>query len=342
MMRFGLIGCGRHGERYLRHLAAGDVRGAGCTALWRRDRDAARALARRYEVRAAESLEEMLDADDVDALVVLTPPGGHVEQIRAVLASGRPVLVEKPVTGNFATAHELLRSLPADAPVMVAHTLRFAPSLQIAHQELPRIGTIHRVRAAIRLEPNDLLWQRDPAIAGGGSVVLTGVHLFDVLRWFTRRTPDAVQCRLARLQGHPLENLFDACFEHLEPPVLMATEVSKFSQSRSVQIELVGEEGQLDVDVMLGTVRWKRGGAVQELARPGGVPTIPPALAAFVAWQRGEIECPVSLLDGVETLRMAEAAYRSHDRGRRVSLSELPLGVAGSGAADVSRPPEES
>lgn len=323
MMRFGLIGCGRHGERYLRHLAAGDVRGARPTAVWRRDTAAAQALARRYDVRAVERLEDLLDDDEVDAILVLTPPGSHFEHVRAAIATGRPVLVEKPLTGNFATARALLAALPAEAPVMVAHTLRFAPALQFAYQAMERIGPLHRVRMAIRLEPNDLAWQRDPVAAGGGSIVLTGAHLFDLLRWFTGRTPDAVQCRLLRLLDHPLENLFDACFENDDPAMLLATEVSKFTASRSVQVELVGEAGQLDVDVMRGTVHWRRGGAVQELARPGGVPTLPPALAAFMAWQREEIDCPVSVLDGVETLRMAEACYQSHDAQRRVCLADL-------------------
>lgn len=340
-MRFGLIGCGRHGERYLRHLAVGDVRGARATALWRRDAAAADALARRYEVRAHARLEDLLAADDVDAFLVLTPPGSHDEHLRAALGTGRPVLLEKPLTGNFASACVLAAELAADAPVMIAHTQRFAPALQFAHANLERLGALHRVRAAVRLEPSDLAWQRDPVAAGGGSIVLTGVHLFDLLRWYTGRTPDAVQCRLARLNGHPLENLFDACFENEDPAMLLASEVSKFSQSRSMQVELVGDEGQLEVDVMLGTVRWRRGGAVQELARPGGVPTIPRTLDAFVAWQRGEIACPVTFRDGVETLRMAEACYRSHDRASRVRLDELEVPAAGPAPAPPQHPKEK-
>ena len=339
-MRFGLIGCGRHGERYLRHLQGQDVPGARAVALWRRDTAAAAALGRRYEVRAHERWEQVVDDPEVDALLVLTPPAPHAEQVRAGVEAGKAVLVEKPLTGHFAAALDLARSLPPDAPVMVAQTLRFSPALRAAREALDGLGPVHRIRAAQRLEPSDLAWQRDPAVAGGGSIVLTGVHLFDLLRWWTGRTPDAVQCRLARLQGRPLENLFDACFENEDPPLLMGTEVSKFSASRSLLVEIVGERGQLDVDVLHGGVWRRQGRMLQELARPGGVPTIPPTVSAFVAWRRGESDCPVTLADGVETLRMAEACYRSHDAGRRVRLAELddvrpsPQGGRTSGPAE--------
>lgn len=320
-LRVGLIGCGRHGERYLRHLARGDVDSMVATALWRRDAAEAARLASEYGVEVASSVEELLDPDRVDAVLVLTPPAEHLPAVTAAIRAGLGVLVEKPVVADWTQACRL-----ADldgSRCMVAQTLRFSPVLRRLVELAPLVGRVHRIRMAQRLEPSDLAWQRDRKVAGGGSVLLTGVHLFDLLRWITGRTPDAVSARMCALQGHPMENLFDACFEYDDPPLLAATEVSKFSRSRAGLLELVGEEGELHVDYLQGTIDFRQGRGIERVAEMADLPTLPITLGFFAALLRGEIESPVTLQDGIETVRMAEACYRSHASGRRVRLEEL-------------------
>lgn len=320
-LRVGLIGCGRHGERYLRHLARGDVDDLRPVALWRRDGRAAARLATEYDLRAVADVQELLDPAVCDGVLVLTPPGVHLPVLREAVEAGLGVLVEKPVVATWAQAGEL--SGLDGRRCMVAQTLRFSPVLRQLLELAPLVGRVHRIRIAQRLEPSDLGWQRDRALAGGGSVLLTGVHLFDLLRWILGRTPDAVSARLASVQGHPLENLFDACFEYEDLPLLAATEVSKFCRSRAGLLELVGEEGQLHVDYLRGTIDLHRDREVERLAQIGDVPTLPIAMGFFAALLRGAIESPVTLHDGIETVRMAEACYRSHAEGRRVRLDEL-------------------
>lgn len=320
-LRIGLLGCGRHGERYLRHLARGDVDGMRPVALWRRDAGAGADLAERYGVEFVESPDALLDPRIVDGVLILTPPGEHAHQIAAVVRAGLPVLVEKPVIASWDQAGSL-RGLDASR-VMVAQTLRFSPVLRRVRELAQVVGQVHRIRIAQRLEPSDLAWQRDRAVAGGGSVLLTGVHLFDLLRWMMGRSPDAVLARTVSIAGHPMENLFDACFEYEDSALLASTEVSKFSRSRAGLLELVGEAGELHVDYLRGSIDLVQGRERERVAEIDDVPTLPIALGFFAALIRGEIESPISLQDGIETVRMAEACYRSHASGRRVRLDEL-------------------
>jgi predicted dehydrogenase len=289
--------------------------------LWRRDREQADRLAREYGVAAAASVEELVEPSRVDAVLVLTPPGAHATGLRLAVERDLPVLVEKPVLSGWAEV-ERLAELDTSR-VMVAQTLRFSPVLARVRELLPELGPLHRIRMAQRLAPSPLAWQRDPALAGGGSVLLTGVHLFDWLRHLLGRTPDAVQARLQRLLGHPLENLFDATFEYEDLRLLAATEVSKFSPGRAGLLDLVAERGQLLVDYLAGTIDRIGENGRERIADLGNPPTLPPTLAAFGQWLRGESACPVSYQDGVETLRMAEACYRSHRSSRRVRLDEI-------------------
>ncbi|RKZ13410.1 hypothetical protein DRQ32_01655 [bacterium] len=320
-LKVGLIGCGRHGERYLRHLARGDVQGMKAALLWRRDADAGRAQAREYGVEFVEDPRQILDGSRVDGVLVLTPPAEHRAALVEALGSGLPALVEKPVIARWEEA-SAFDGLDASR-LMVAQTLRFSPALRRLRQLIPAIGTVHRIRMAQRLEPSDLPWQRDRAMAGGGSVTLTGVHLFDLLRWIVGRTPDSVSCRMHGLLGHPLENLFDASFDYEDLPLLAATEVSKFSRSRMGLLDVVGEQGELHVDYLRGSIDLYQGQDCERVAELGDVPTLPIVMGFFGALIRGEIESPVTLQDGLETVRMAEACYRSHASGCRVRLEEI-------------------
>ena len=319
-LRFGILGCGSHGSRYLRHLAQGDVPGAEPVALWRRDAGAAADLAARLGVQATPDWQALIADPRVDALVVATPPGAHPEAILAAARAGKPVLTEKPLAATYRDALDLAAALPDGARVMVAQTLRFTPALVAARERLPELGELYRIRIAQRLEPSPLAWQRDRAQAGGGSVTLTGVHGFDLLRWLIGATPDRVSAITRTLLGHPFENLFEARFEYADRPLLATCEVSKFSQSRSALLELIGTRGQLWVDWLAGRVEWLAGRERVTLAEPGDVPTIPLALDAFCRWVRDGGPCPVPLAAGIATLRMADACYRSAASGEIVAV----------------------
>lgn len=320
VLRVGILGCGIHGERYLRHLLR-DIDDAKPTLFYRRDLEASARIVAEYSVPRAESASALVESDQVDAVIIATPPGRHLADLALALDAGKPVLLEKPAVARWSEAADL-RTL--DEPtVMVGQTLRYSPILQRTYDRMAEIGDVHRIRVAQRLEPSPLQWQRDPQMAGGGSITLTGVHLFDLLRWFVGRTPDAVECRMQNLQGHPLENAFDACFEYEAEAILASTEVSKFSRSRSALLELVGSDAQLVVDYMRGIAWSVRDTHWTLLEDSGAVPTMVGLLRDFVRLARGEIESPISLRDGIENVRMAEACYRSHRLAERVLLIDL-------------------
>ncbi len=321
MIGIGILGCGAHGERYLRHLQAGDVPGGKGVALWRRDQVAAGVQAARHGVRVHARWQELIADPEVDALVIATPPGVHAESILAAALAGKAVLTEKPLAAGLDQALGLAAALPADARVMVAQTLRFNLALNAARELLPDLGEIYRIRIAQRLEPNPNPWQKVPALAGGGSVALTGVHGFDLIRWFAGATPDRVFARIRLLPGHPLETLFEASFEYADRPLLASCEVAKFSASRSTLLELVGTRGQCWVDYLGGRVEWLAGRERRLVAAPGDRPTLPPTLNAFCRWLERGGPNPVPMAEGVEALRMVDAVYRSAALGQAVPVT---------------------
>lgn len=102
----GIVGCGNISGAYFRGLDRFDgLRIVGCTDL---STDLARAAGERYGVRVFDSVEALAADDEVDILVNLTPPLAHESVTRALLATGKHVFTEKPLTASFATAAPLV------------------------------------------------------------------------------------------------------------------------------------------------------------------------------------------------------------------------------------------
>lgn len=314
--RIGVIGAGTHGARYLRH-ARRDVPGMTATALCRRDAAAGRALAAELGCRYHREARDLIADPAVDGVVVCTPPSSHFPLAAAVLAAGKPLLLEKPLTGTLAEARELARLDAAGTapPLLLAQTLRWNPVILKVRDLWPRLGRVHLVRLAQRLEPTDLAWQRDPQETVGGSLLLTGVHLFDTVRFLTGAEFVEVDSRQRRILNPAVEDLFlarallsDGCWADLE--------VSKYTQSRACWLEAVGEQGQLWADYLHSGILWRQGAGEERLEVPAGGATLPAVLADWLAVVRDRRPPACGVRDGLATLAAVEACHRSAALGR--------------------------
>jgi 2-hydroxy-4-carboxymuconate semialdehyde hemiacetal dehydrogenase len=127
MLRIGLLG---HGAIAAEHARA--FRRAGCelTAVMGPDAGAAAEFAREHDVRrSADRLTEVVDADDVDAVVVASPSAEHAGQAIAALRAGKHVLCEIPVGLSFAEVHAVAEAAGPASVCMVGHTQRHFPVL---------------------------------------------------------------------------------------------------------------------------------------------------------------------------------------------------------------------
>jgi predicted dehydrogenase len=87
--------------------------------------------------RPVESLEELLDASDVDVVHICTPNATHAGQVRAAIAAGKHVICEKPLAVSPDEAQELVR-LAAEAGVTatVPFVYRFYPTVREARSRV--------------------------------------------------------------------------------------------------------------------------------------------------------------------------------------------------------------
>ena len=181
-VRIGLAGAGQVGARHA--VAIAQATGVDLAAV-ADPSDAAAQVAAAHDVQAFETLEAMLGAGGLDAVLLATPTGLHASGGLACLAAGLAVLVEKPIAATVADARELVAAAEAAGlPLAVGHHRRHAPVIAQAKAliEDGAIGPIVAVHASTWLrKPEDyfdIVWRRQP---GAGPVLTNLIHDVDLM-----------------------------------------------------------------------------------------------------------------------------------------------------------------
>src|SRR5688572_3321699 len=174
----GVIGTGKHGARYLKHVP--DVPALRLAALARRDRAAGERQAADYGCRYHASAEDLIADPGVDVVALVVPPTLNARYAVAAARAGKALLIEKPLAPTVAECRRIAEAVErAGVTAMVAHTLRFDAVVQTLRAALPTIGPLHAIALTQRFEVSALPWLDRRAEAGGGIILHTGVHSFD-------------------------------------------------------------------------------------------------------------------------------------------------------------------
>jgi predicted dehydrogenase len=151
-------------------------------------------------IRQTGDLAEALAWPDVDAVIVCTPNDTHARLGTAIAATGKHLLVEKPLATTVADARLLAEEFAGAGRVLVAaHTHRHYDYGRAVKEtiESGAIGRPAHVRLAILggwIWPDWSAWVTDP-VRSGGHALHNGVHLLDLATWWIGGEPVSVYAR---------------------------------------------------------------------------------------------------------------------------------------------------
>ncbi len=122
------------------------------------------------EVRRTTHFEDVLRDENVDAVVIASPPALHYLQARDAILSGKDVFVEKPLALRYEEGRELVELAKArDVILMVGHILEYHPAVTLLKDlvrrgELGRIWYIysHRLNLGKVRQEENILWSFAP------------------------------------------------------------------------------------------------------------------------------------------------------------------------------------
>jgi len=127
-IRVAVVGCGYWGSKHVRVLHA--TEGVEEVAVVDSREDRVRSLARSYK-SAPWHTALGTALDEVDAVVVATPPSTHVAVALQAIEAGKHVLVEKPLPPTSEGARRLDSAASAAGVIlMVGHTFEYNPAVR--------------------------------------------------------------------------------------------------------------------------------------------------------------------------------------------------------------------
>lgn len=233
--RIAVIGCGQWGQNHVRTLAS---LGA-LAAVADRDAERSRILAERFGVRALDP-DAAIGAEDIDALVLALPARLHGPLARRAFASGKDVLIEKPIALEPEDAAATAEAAQASGRLlMVGHLMRF----HAGFRELARLvetGRIGRLRHIVsnrqglgRFLGMDAVWDLAP-------------HDLSMVLHLAGETPD----RIETARRTVLSDATDVADIALAFPsgLTAGIHVSRVSAYRDRRFSVIGTQGMLVLD----------------------------------------------------------------------------------------------
>lgn len=195
LLRLGVLGLGRIGRIHATNVAR-FVHGATLVACADPAGEALATVGTDLGVkRLYADYRDVLDARDIDAVVVATPTSTHYEVLRAVAASGKQIFAEKPIDLDLGRIDEVNAAVArAGVSMMVGFQRRYDPDFARL-RDLVRgggVGDVHLVRITSR----DAVPPHESFIPTSGGIFLDmTVHDFDMVRFVTGREVTGVYAR---------------------------------------------------------------------------------------------------------------------------------------------------
>lgn len=144
-VRVGILGYGYWGPNLVRNTVESDLTTAVRVADLDEDRLAS--VRSRYPtVDATTDPAEILEADDIDAIIIATPTCTHHPLALAAIRAGKHVLVSKPLTDSVEEADDLVEEAARhDVVLMVDHTFIYAQPVRWIREfvELGELGELY-------------------------------------------------------------------------------------------------------------------------------------------------------------------------------------------------------
>lgn len=316
---FGLVGAGAIAQAYAQ--AFSDLELAQIVAVADVRVEAALSLAEPLGCPSYVDHDQMLEGTDCDAVLVCTPPASHPQICLDVLERKIPVLCEKPLSVDAASARRMVAAAE-DAGVMLtmASKFRFVEDV-IRAKHLTATGVLGEIVQfencfAAHVEMSSR-WNSDPKISGGGVLIDNGTHSVDLIRYFLGPIAEVNAVESRRIQPISVEDTV-RILVRTEGGVIGSIDLS-WSLEKHLEsfIDIYGSHGL--VRVGWRTSRYRQTGSPDWVVFGRGYDKIQAfrrQLGNFCKAIRGEEPLRIDAADAIASVEVIEAAYASlRERG---------------------------
>ena len=331
MVRFGVLGSGRIGRMHAGLISTDTP--ASVSWCYDVDPDRAKQTAAEVGAKVADKVDQVLAADDVDAVLIASPTDTHVDLILRSAKAGKPILCEKPIDVDLNKVEDCRERLAKfDVPLQLGFNRRFDPSHRAVHDAV-RAGEVGDLELLV-------ITSRDPGPppprpileACGGLFRDTTIHDFDMARFVLGEEPVEVFV----MASNRVDPIFAELNDVDTAMVTMRTVSGTLCHINNSRRTNYGYDQRVEAFGALGMAR-SNNVRPTEVTRYGEERTtqLDPLLhffieryrEAYAAEIRDFLDClqtkrapSVSFEDGRRALILAEAAIKSLKENRPVSV----------------------
>jgi scyllo-inositol 2-dehydrogenase (NAD+) len=256
----GVVGVGTLGKRHAENLRH-SIAGAQLVAVADSDAKRASEVASELEIEHSyDSIEALVERDDIQAVVVASPSKYHASGIRVAAKGGKDVFCEKPLALGLEEADAALNAVAkAGVRLQMGFMRRYDPAYRNARKriEAGEIGDPVIFKSVGRdKEPPPPSFLRSNV--NGTLFSDAAIHDFDLVRWLMGDEVVAVHCFAGLLACPELAEFsdIDACLVNLRLARGGIGNVEAFRKSTygyDIRTEILGTKGALHVGYLRHT-----------------------------------------------------------------------------------------
>jgi len=184
-LRFAVLGCGFWSQFQI--AAWREVGGVELVALYNRTRSRAEEMARRFAVPAVyDDAGELLHREELDFVDIITDVNTHARFVEQVAVRGLPVICQKPLAPDPATAQRMVHTCQqAGVPLAVHENWRWQTPIRALKESLTAHELGSPFRARVTFSNSFPVFANQPFLMELERFILTdiGSHILDTARF---------------------------------------------------------------------------------------------------------------------------------------------------------------
>ena len=250
-------------------------------AIASRDNERAAAAASMLGIPAAYgTYEELLAADDVDAVYIPLPNDLHAEWTMKAAASGKHVLCEKPLALDASEAEEMARvcegaGVKLGEAFMYRHHPTWVEAVRLARSGA--IGDLQGVQSWFSYYNDDPENIRNRPENGGGAMMDIGCYNINVSRMLFAGEPVRIEAAVRRDPTMGIDTLSSAVLEF--PGGGQATFTCSTRSEDYQRVHIVGSAGRIEIEIPFNIPPDRE---TRIFITAGGEPPVAPATETLV------------------------------------------------------------
>ncbi|HEV2073546.1 MAG TPA: Gfo/Idh/MocA family oxidoreductase [Thermomicrobiales bacterium] len=253
--KVGISGGGTIGHIHAKALALID--NTKMVAIAEPREGAGRSFAEEHGGTWYASLDDMLNAADIDVVIVATPSGLHPDQVARSARAGKHVITEKPMAITADGASSMIEAC-ADAGVhfavifqnrLSADVMKVRRAIEKGYLGRPVLanGAMYWFRGPDYYAANGG-WRGTWEFDGGGALMNQAIHTVDLLQWLMGGIT-SIQAHTTTLTHEiETEDVASASFRFANGALGSITATTSAAKSYPVRIEIIGSEGRATLE----------------------------------------------------------------------------------------------